>query len=88
MRTLKDEVLYLRKEGFHRSTVELPAMLSWLGEQSALEVERDAAMHRAEKAEAKAQRMSNLVVRCKRVIDGEKPDSTLLADLMRAFNDA
>jgi hypothetical protein len=51
-------------------------------------VERDAAMHRAEKAEAKAQRMSNLVVRCKRVIDGEKPDSTLLADLMRAFNDA
>lgn len=88
MRKLEDEVLYLRKEGFHRNTVELTVMLSWLGEQRAIEAERDAAVTRADKAVDRAQRMANLVVRCKRVFDGEQPDSTLLGDLMRAFNDA
>lgn len=34
MRTLKEEIEYCRKEGFHRNTIELSTMYSWLGERT------------------------------------------------------
>lgn len=34
MRTLEQEIAYCREKGFHRNTIELSTMYSWIGERA------------------------------------------------------